>query len=107
MPSRRSNDAAKKAGNNLTRRELLSGIAAAATIAIVPRHVLGGAGQTAPSDRIPLAGIGIGGVGHGQLQACDRAGFQIVALCDVDDVYAEKSYNRWPQAKRSLTGWTG
>jgi predicted dehydrogenase len=47
-----------------------------------------------------LAGIGIGGVGHGQLQACDRSGFDIVALCDVDDVYAKRSYDKWPQARK-------
>jgi predicted dehydrogenase len=71
-----------------------------ATISLVPRHVLGGPGQTAPSERITLAGIGIGGVGFGQLQACEKAGFQIVTLCDVDDVHAKKAYDRWPQARR-------
>jgi len=85
----------------LSRRELLYGAAGAvASVAIVPRHVLGGANQQAPSETIHLAGIGIGGVGHGQLQACDRAGFHIVALCDVDDTYAKKSFDKWPQAKR-------
>ena len=44
--------------------------------------------------------MGVGGVGFGQLQACEKAGFQIVALCDVDDVYAKKAYDRWRQARR-------
>ena len=85
----------------ITRRQWLGGAAAAgASFTIVPRHVLGGANQQAPSERVTLAGIGVGGVGHGQLGACDEAGFQIIALCDIDDVYAKKSYDRWPQAQR-------
>ena len=35
---------------------------AAAGFTIVPRHVLG-AGMTAPSDRLNIAGIGVGGCG--------------------------------------------
>ncbi len=86
---------------HITRRQWLSGAAAAgAAFTIVPRHVLGGAGRTAPSEKPALAGIGVGGVGFGQLRACEGAGFQIVALCDVDDVYAKKGYDQWPQAKR-------
>jgi predicted dehydrogenase len=54
----------------------------------------------APSARFRLAGIGVGGVGYGQLAGCEQAGFQIAALCDVDDVYAEKAFTKWPQAKR-------
>ncbi|HUT93137.1 MAG TPA: Gfo/Idh/MocA family oxidoreductase [Thermoguttaceae bacterium] len=84
----------------LSRREMLGAAAGVAAASVVPRHVLGGAGQPAPSEKPVLAGVGIGGVGHGQLQACDKAGFQIVALCDVDDVYAKKSYDKWPQARK-------
>jgi len=84
----------------LTRREALTALAAAATFAVVPRHVLGGAGQPAPSRKPVLAGIGIGGVGFPQLQGCEQAGFHIAALCDLDDVYAKKAYDRWPQARR-------
>jgi len=58
-------------------------------------YTLGGPGRTAPSDKITLAGIG--GGGHGQLKSCDKQGGQIVALCDVDDVYAKRSYDLWPQ----------
>jgi predicted dehydrogenase len=84
----------------MTRRQWLSGVAAGASVSIVPRRVLGGANQTAPSDKLALAGIGVGGVGFPQLRACEEAGFQIVALCDVDDLYAKKAYDQWPQAKR-------
>ncbi|MFL2599472.1 MAG: hypothetical protein ACJ0P1_02780 [Flavobacteriaceae bacterium] len=33
------------------------------SIMIVPRHVLGGNGYTAPSDKLNIAGIGVGGRG--------------------------------------------
>ena len=91
---------AEKDNKTLSRRDVLLAGATAAAATIVPRHVLGGAGYTAPSEKTTLAGIGIGGVGHGQLKACDAAGFEIVSLCDVDDVYAKHSYDNWPQARR-------
>ncbi|HUU19123.1 MAG TPA: Gfo/Idh/MocA family oxidoreductase [Sedimentisphaerales bacterium] len=83
-----------------SRRQFITGTAAAMTFSIVPRGVLGGPGRTSPSEKINLVGIGVGGVGHGQLQSCDKQNAQIVALCDVDDEYAAKSYNKWPQARR-------
>ncbi|MGW8317386.1 MAG: Gfo/Idh/MocA family protein [Bacteroidales bacterium] len=42
--------------------------AAAAAFTIVPRHVLGGKGYTAPSDMVNVAGIGIGSQGGGDIQ---------------------------------------
>ena len=61
--------------------------AAAASVAplIVPRHVLGGPGQTPPSERVNVAGIGAGGMGGRNILAVSQHGANIVALCDVDD----------------------
>ncbi|MFV1965401.1 MAG: hypothetical protein ACC628_08255 [Pirellulaceae bacterium] len=88
-------------GEGITRRSMLKGAAAAmATISIVPRHVLGGPGNRAPSETPVVAGIGIGGVGHGQIQFCDKAGFHVGVLCDIDDVYADHTYKKYPQARR-------
>lgn len=85
----------------ISRRAVVRGAAlGAAAISIVPRHVLGGPGQTPPSEKITLAAIGVGGVGFGQVKSCDQAGFQVNVLCDIDDVYAKKAYTQWPQAKR-------
>ncbi|NLS92454.1 MAG: Gfo/Idh/MocA family oxidoreductase [Planctomycetaceae bacterium] len=85
----------------ISRRQLLRDAAAVSAAAtIVSRHVLGGEGNTPPSEKPTLAGIGVGGVGHGQMKACDSVGFQVVALCDVDEVYAKKSFDNWPQARR-------
>ena len=75
----------------ISRRNFLAGTAIAATgLMIVPRHVLGGPGHTAPSDRLNIAGIGVGGMGLHNIRAL--AGENIVALCDVDWGYAEKSF---------------
>lgn len=88
-------------GTRLTRRQALKGAAAAmATVSIVPRHVLGRSGERAPSETPVVAGVGIGGVGHGQIQQCGAAGFHVGVLCDIDDVYAERTYKKYPQARR-------
>ena len=88
------------AGRTFSRREVLGTAGALATATIVPRHVLGGQAGPAPSQRPNLAGVGVGGVGFGQVRACEGAGFQVVALCDIDDVYGKKAYDRWPKARR-------
>lgn len=98
--SMRSTGLSTSGATRLTRREALGAAAALASFTIVPRHVLGGTGILSPNEKPTLAGIGVGGVGYGQVQACERAGFQVVALCDVDDVYAKKAYDRWGEARR-------
>ncbi len=81
------------------RQAIVGGAAALAAPLIVSRHVLG-QGPTAPSEQLNLAGIGVGGVGFSQLQACEKAGFRIAVLCDVDQQYAKRAFDRWPQAAR-------
>ncbi len=83
----------------VSRRSFLARSAlAAATVTIVPRHVLGGAGYTPPSEKLNIAGVGIGGMGASNLRACE--GENIVALCDVDDAYAAKTFQKYPAAKK-------
>ncbi|MBP8261913.1 MAG: Gfo/Idh/MocA family oxidoreductase [Verrucomicrobia bacterium] len=83
------------------RRAFLRNVAAGVSVlTVAPGSVLGRGGQSAPSQQPALAGVGIGGVGFGQLQELEKAGFRIVALCDVDDAYAQKAYDKWPQARR-------
>jgi predicted dehydrogenase len=78
-----------------TRRHFLrvAGVAWAA-VHFIPARVFGA------NSRLSLAGVGVGGVGFPQLRDCEKAGFQIAALCDVDDVYAKKAFDKWPQARR-------
>ena len=59
----------KNSGNGISRRNFIGKTAAAtAAFTIVPRHVLGGPGYTAPSDMVNLAGIGVGSQGGGDIQ---------------------------------------
>ena len=83
----------------LSRRALLGQTAAmAASLTIVPRHVLGGAGQTPPSEKLNIAGIGIGGQGGSDIDSVNSE--NIVALCDIDDAYAANTRKRYPKAKQ-------
>lgn len=90
-------DENKKNNRGLSRRKFLTRTATvAAGITIVPRHVLGGIGYTAPSDTLNIAGIGIGGIGRRNLQ--NITGQNIVALCDVDWKYASRTFEDYPKA---------
>ncbi len=64
---------------------------------VVPRHVLGGPRHIAPSEKLNLAGIGIGGMGAGNLRQLETE--NIVALCDVDPGYAAGTVKRYPRAR--------
>jgi predicted dehydrogenase len=84
-----------------SRRAFLAATGASAfSFSVVPRHVLGGAGYVAPSDRVNVAGIGAGGMGGGDIATHARNGANIVALCDVDDVRGAGSFNAFPKAAR-------
>ena len=87
--------------NSNSRREFLKNSAiAAAGISIVPRHVLGGTGFTAPSDKLVVAGIGVGGKGESDINEFHKSGkAEIAFLCDVDDRRAANSVKRFPKAK--------
>jgi predicted dehydrogenase len=81
-----------------TRRQFLKTTTLAlSAFSIVSRHVLGGPGQKAPSEKLNIAGVGVGGMGKNNLKAC--AGENIVALCDVDAKYAGKVFETYPKAK--------
>ena len=64
---------------------------------VVPRHVLG-RGFTPPSEKLNIAGIGIGGQGAGVIR--DMATENIVALCDVDSNKAAATVSAFPKAKQ-------
>jgi len=72
--------------------------AAVAAFTIVPRHVLGGPGKTPPSEKLNIAGIGVGGQGAADLNGVDSQ--NIVALCDVDWGHAAGTFRRYPKAKK-------
>ena len=86
--------------NRYSRRKFLKTAAfGAAGLTIVPNTVLGNSfGHMAPSDKLNIAGIGIGGVGRRNLS--NMKSENIVALCDIDWRYAKKTFDDYPKAKR-------
>ena len=64
---------------------------------VVPRHVLG-QGQTPPSNKLNIAGVGVGGQGGADLS--EMKGENIVALCDVDEARAGGTFNAFPKAEK-------
>ena len=63
----------------------------------VPASVLG---TNAPSNRITLVGVGLGGIGFKQTQEARAAGFEVTALCDLDWDYAQRTFDLFPDARR-------
>lgn len=84
-----------------SRRSFIKKGALASSIFFVPRHVLGGVGYTAPSDRLNIAAIGAGGKGASDIRNASVGGREkVVALCDVDfSGSAKKSVELFPKAK--------
>jgi predicted dehydrogenase len=77
--------------NLVSRRTFVGSVAAAAGFMIVPRHVLGGPGYQAPSDRVNIATVGYArGMGTYNTNAAGKVA-NIVALCDVDDSEAARA----------------
>src|SRR5262245_64835627 len=117
-----------KSGNDATRqtrRAFMSNAAAAAAgLSIVPRDVLGGPGRIAPSDRVNIAAVGVGGMGRQNLAALSSQ--NLVAFCDVDWGFVDGRFADIPKqaegaakrvkdaadagqkerAQRQLDGWT-
>ena len=85
--------------NSFSRRHFLkTGVAASALgfPTIIPSHVLGG--PDAPSNKLNIAGIGVGNQGRGNMIGCK--GENVVALCDVDHKFAADAFEDHPGAKR-------
>ena len=68
--------------NGSDRRSFLKkSTAALFAFTIVPRHILGGSGYTAPSDQLTKGIVGVGGMGRGHIE---YEGTRLLAVCDVD-----------------------
>ena len=89
----------KKTPGNYSRRSFLHHASiVAGGFMIVPRHVLG-KGFIAPSDKLNIAGIGVGGKAEVNLPyAWNNGAENIVALCDVDERMAVNARKMWPNA---------
>ena len=90
----------KKKKSGLSRREFIGNTAAAAAMfTIVPSQVVSGLGHKAPSDKLNIACVGIGGMGNSNLSAV-KATENVVALCDVDWKYSANVFKAYPDAKK-------
>ena len=84
-------------GHTVSRRRFIAGVSAsAASMMIVPRHVLG-RGMQAPSDTLNIGGIGVGGRGRADVEGCRHE--NISALCDVDSGHAAQTFSEYPTAR--------
>jgi len=84
---------------NDSRRDFLKKAAiATAGFTIIPSYVVSGLGHKAPSDKLNIVGVGIGGKGHPNLMGMNSE--NIVGLCDIDWKYATNCFNDFPKAKR-------
>ena len=92
MKSHQKTGKSKRA--KISRRQFI-GSAAAATAAftVVPRYVLGGSGNTPPSEKLNIAIIGTGGQGTQNIKGLlGHADVQIIAICDVNE---QSDYSRF------------
>ena len=81
----------------ISRRQFVATTAMASSFLLVPRHLVAGSGEKPPSEKLNIAGIGIGGMGANNLLNLESE--NIVALCDVDLNYAAKTIAKYPKAK--------
>ncbi len=85
--------------NNSRRKFLKKALVAGAGFYIVPRHVLGGRGYTAPSDKLVIGSVGIGGKGEVDVNYLSGTGMaEIAVLCDVDDRRGTNIRGKFPSA---------
>lgn len=83
----------------LSRRDFVNKtLVASAGFTIVPSFAVSGLGHKAPSDKLNIAGIGIGGMGFSNLKQMQTE--NIVGLCDVDWKYADRVFKHFPKAKK-------
>lgn len=72
--------------------------AAGIAFTLLPSGIISGSGRVAPSDKLNIAAIGIGGKGKQNLK--NMVGQNIVALCDCDFEYANPVFKAYPKAKK-------
>ena len=87
--------------NEMSRRSFLkAGTAAAIGLTLATDNMFAKAKKktVAPSDKLNIIGVGIGGRGASDLRGMESQ--NIIALCDTDWAYAKHVFERYPEAKR-------
>jgi predicted dehydrogenase len=88
----------RKGDTRITRRDFMGAAAAVAAFSIVPRHVLAGSGEPAPSEKMNIGCVGVGGM-QGASDVHSVSSENIYALCDVDETQLNKIAAEFPKAK--------
>ncbi|HZS08612.1 MAG TPA: Gfo/Idh/MocA family oxidoreductase [Blastocatellia bacterium] len=93
----------------VSRRAFTGGaVSTAAALTVVPRHVIGGSGRPAPSDKITMACVGVGAQGtRVMMDYLKQPDVQVVAVCDVNKEssnYVEWGQNEMRDKERALLG---
>lgn len=87
--------------SDLTRRQFLATSTLATTgasAALRPNTARVVPKKLSPNEKLDIAAVGVGGMGHANLQNCKSE--NIVALCDVDAIRAGKTFEEFSKAKR-------
>jgi predicted dehydrogenase len=88
--------------NGISRGDFIKQSALATTaLTIIPRHVMGGKGYVAPSDKLYIAAVGCGGEGAADIRTLMRTPNKnavISHLCDVDDRQSAPIRKEFPNA---------
>ncbi len=83
--------------NKISRRKFIGSAAmATAGFTIVPSHVVSGMGYKAPSDKLNIVGVGVGGRGAAVLRHMESE--NIIGLCDTDFRYSKRVFDYFPNA---------
>ena len=86
--------------SKMSRRKFIqAGATAAVGLTVVPSSVLGKSmGHMAPSDKLNIVGVGVGGMGFANLKNLESQ--NIIGLCDVDWKYSQRVFDYFPKAKK-------
>ena len=93
------NNQNERSHSGMSRRKFMTTAAAAtAGLTFLPSGIISAKGRIAPSDKLNIVGIGIGGMGFGNLKNLESQ--NIIGLCDVDWKYSAKAFDYFPNAKK-------
>ncbi|MDO5666077.1 MAG: Gfo/Idh/MocA family oxidoreductase [Bacteroidia bacterium] len=86
--------------SKMSRRKFIqAGATAAVGLTVVPSSVLGKSmGHMAPSDKLNIVGVGVGGMGFANLKSLESQ--NIIGLCDVDWKYSKRVFDYFPKAEK-------
>jgi len=89
----------KKRGRMTRRGFLERSVAAAATLTIIPRHVLGGPGKPSANEKLNIGSVGVGGM-QGASDVRNVSSQNIYAICDADRNHLDRAAGRYGSAKK-------